>query len=88
MRRKESITRIGVFGVGFFKYWPQFEGLLNDLLKKQAVFIKKVDRHSVEVVDFGLVDNVTSAYELVPKLKAANLDLAHLCHLKHVRDNY
>lgn len=34
-RRKESKARIGIFGVGFYKYWPQFEGLLNDLLKKR-----------------------------------------------------
>ena len=35
--RRESKARIGVFGVGFYKYWPQFEGLLNDLLRKQEL---------------------------------------------------
>lgn len=74
-RREESVPRIGVFGVGYFKYWPQFDGLLDDLLEKQRVFIDKLGRNAVEVVDFGMVDDAQTAYELVPKLKAADLDL-------------
>ena len=74
-RRSESLPRIGVFGVGYFKYWAQFEGLLDDLLEKQKVFIEKLNRNEVEVVDFGLVDDAESAYRLVPQLKAADLDL-------------
>lgn len=74
-RRMESKPRIGVFGVGYFKYWSQFEGLLEDLLKKQGVFLEKLKKHQVEIVDFGLVDDAQSAYALVPKLKAAHLDL-------------
>src|SRR5690606_4669332 len=74
-RRKESAPRVGVFGVGYFKYWPQFEGLLEALLEKQRVFIGKLEKNQVEIVDFGLVDDATTAYELVPKLKAANLDI-------------
>src|SRR5690554_1559038 len=74
-RREETVPRIGVFGVGYFKYWPQFDGLLDDLLEKQKVFISKLERNAVEVVDFGMVDDAQTAYELVPKLKAADLDL-------------
>src|SRR5690554_3804377 len=74
-RRDEELPRIGVFGVGYAKYWPQFEGLLEALLEKQRVFIAKLQRNQVEIVDFGMVDDATSAYELVPKLQAANLDL-------------
>lgn len=74
-RRKNTIARIGVFGVGYFKYWEQFPGLLDELKDKQEVFIEKVMKNEVEVIDFGLVDNVQSAYDLVPQLKAAHLDL-------------
>ena len=75
-KRKKTRPRIGVFGVGYFKYWGQFDGLLDDLLKKQAVFIERIEAlDSVDIVDFGLVDDVTKAYEIVPKLQAANLDL-------------
>lgn len=75
--RKETIPRIGVFGVGYFKYWSQFEGLLDAMEKKQAVFIEKIKSGSIktECIDFGLIDNAQSAYDLVPRLKAANLDL-------------
>lgn len=85
--RRSGKARIGVFGVGFYKYWPQFDGLLDDLMKKQEVFIGKLDKLDVEVVDFGMVDNVTSAYELVPKLKSANLDLIFCDMLTYATSN-
>ncbi|GAB3908544.1 L-arabinose isomerase [Larkinella knui] len=76
VKRKKTRARIGVFGVGYFKYWDQFDGLLEDLMEKQTAFIRKIEAlDSVEIIDFGLVDDVTKAYELVPKLQAANLDL-------------
>jgi L-arabinose isomerase len=74
-RRRQSRPKIGIFGVGYMKYWDQFEGLYDQMLEKQAVFHEKVSRNDAEIFDFGMVDDVTSAYELVPKLKAANLDL-------------
>ncbi len=75
VRREETLPRIGVFGVGYFKYWSQFDGLLDALLEKQKVLIEKINRNQVEVLDFGLVDDAQTAYGLVPKLKSANLDL-------------
>ncbi|MDN3688515.1 L-fucose/L-arabinose isomerase family protein [Cyclobacterium jeungdonense] len=75
VRREETLPRIGVFGVGYFKYWSQFDGLLEALLEKQQVLIEKINTNQVEVVDFGLVDDAQTAYDLVPRLKAANLDL-------------
>lgn len=73
--RISSPARIGVFGVGYFKYWEQFEGLLSDMEEKQAVFVAMVQQFGVEVIDFGMADDARSAYELVPRLKAGNLDL-------------
>jgi L-arabinose isomerase len=75
VRREESLPKIGVFGVGYFKYWSQFEGLLDDLLEKQKDLIGKIQKNQVEVVDFGLVDDAQTAYDLVPKLQSSNLDL-------------
>ncbi len=75
VRRKQNFAKIGVFGVGYYKYWNQFEGLLDALKDKQTVFLEKLKKHDVEVIDFGIVDNVKSAYDLVLVLKAANLDL-------------
>lgn len=85
--KNESKARIGVFGVGFFKYWPQFDGLYTDLMTKQGVFIDKLNKLNVHVFDFGMIDNVTSAYELVPRLKAANLDLIFCDMLTYATSN-
>src|SRR5918993_3267246 len=86
-RRGQTIPRIGVFGVGYYKYWPQFNGLLEALLRKQEVFISKLEKHGVQIVDFGLIDKVERAYELVPKLKAANLDLVFCDMLTYATSN-
>ena len=74
-RRKPLQANIGVFGVGYWKYWEQFEGLLDEMHRKQNIFIDKLKNYNVKVFDFGLVDDAESAYALVPKLQAANLDL-------------
>ncbi len=74
-RRKPLQANIGVFGVGHYTYWPQFEGLWDELRMKQDRFIQKLESHQVQVKDFGIVDDARSAYELLPKLKAADLDL-------------
>jgi len=74
-RRKPLTANIGVFGVGYWKYWEQFEGLREDLIEKQNIFIEKLHQFDVQVTDFGMIDDAESAYSLVPKLKAANLDL-------------
>jgi L-arabinose isomerase len=86
-RKKETIPRIGVFGVGYYKYWSQFNGLLEALMKKQQFFISKLEKHSVEIIDFGLIDRVEKAYELVAKLKAANLDLIFCDMLTYATSN-
>ncbi|MBN2476389.1 MAG: L-fucose/L-arabinose isomerase family protein [Pirellulales bacterium] len=74
-RRKPRAARIGVFGVGFHAYWTQFDGLLDELRGKLATLSDRVESHGVEVVEFGIVDDAESAYALLPRLKAADLDL-------------
>ena len=74
-KRKSTSPRIGVFGVGYEKYWDQFPGLLDELLAKHQTIINKIPDRNVTVSDFGMVDNATRAYELVKLLEAANLDL-------------
>jgi L-arabinose isomerase len=64
-----------VFGVGHYNYWPQFEGLWDEMHRKMDVFVRKLRGHDVGVADFGLVDDAQKAYALLPQLKAADLDL-------------
>jgi L-arabinose isomerase len=72
-----SRVRIGVFGVGYDKYWEQFPGLYNELMQKQERFIKKVSdsAQGVEAVDFGMVDSPIKAYDTLKRMESANLDL-------------
>ena len=74
-RRKKRTANIGVFGVGHYTYWSQFEGLLDEMHRKQKVFVGKLQANDVQVTDFGLVDDATSAYALLPKLKSTSLDI-------------
>jgi L-arabinose isomerase len=74
-RRKPRTANVGIFGVGFHRYWPQFDGLLDEMKRKLEVFVGRVKAEQVQVTDFGIVDDAASAYALVPRLKAADLDL-------------
>jgi len=74
-RRKQRTANVGIFGVGFHKYWPQFDGLLDEMKHKLEVFVDTVRRNQVHATDFGIVDDAASAYALLPRLKAADLDL-------------
>lgn len=74
-RKAGSVAKIGVFGVAYYKYWLQFEGLLDAMTEKQRVFVEDLKSRPVEVTDFGMIDTVEKAYDLLPRLKAADLDL-------------
>ena len=79
-RRKKRTANIGIFGVGFHKYWSQFDGLLHELTHKLNIFIDRVKAQEVQVTSFGIADDAASAYAILPKLKAADLDLV-FCHM-------
>jgi L-arabinose isomerase len=79
-RRKKRTANIGIFGVGFNKYWPQFDGLLDELTRKLNIFVNRVKANEVQVTSFGIADDAASAYAILPKLKAADLDLV-FCHM-------
>ncbi|MEA4976201.1 MAG: L-fucose/L-arabinose isomerase family protein [Paludibacter sp.] len=66
--------KIGVVGVGHHTYWGQFPGLLDEMYKKQDIFIEKLPDY-VDVVDFGLIDDAEKAYKAERSMTAANLDL-------------
>ncbi|HYD85564.1 MAG TPA: L-fucose/L-arabinose isomerase family protein [Opitutus sp.] len=74
-RRRPLTARVGIFGVGFHMYWPQFPGLQEELLGHLKTFTNRVAAQNVQAIDFGMVDDAQSAYALLRKLKAADLDL-------------
>jgi len=74
-RRKPRTARIGVFGVGHHTYWGQFPGLHDEMLAKIEILVGRVAATGATATNFGLVDTAQAAYALVPRLKAADLDL-------------
>jgi L-arabinose isomerase len=74
-RRKPLSAHVGVVGVGLDIYWAQFEGLRPALMGYLETFERKVRSNGVQTTSFGMVDNAHTAYALLPKLRAANLDL-------------
>jgi len=74
-RRKTLNANVAVISVGLDTYWKQFDGLLDEMNAKTEVFVKKLESHSVVVTDFGMVDNAQSAYDALPKIKAADPDI-------------
>jgi L-arabinose isomerase len=74
-RRKPLAARVGVLGVGLDVYWGQFPGLREALMGYLATFEAQVRDAGVTVHSFGMIDNAQAAYAILPKLKAADLDL-------------
>ncbi len=74
-RRKPLTANVGVFSVGLDTYWKQFDGLLDEMRRKTAIFIAKLEKSAVRVRDFGMIDNAARAFEALPKIAAADLDV-------------
>jgi len=68
-------AKVGVLGVGHHTYWPQFDGLLDEMKRKQDHFVGLLESEGVTVADFGLVDSAEAAYAAVAPIKAADIDL-------------
>lgn len=71
-------TRAGLFGIGLDTYWPQFEGLLEKLIKYQAYIGSRIESFGIEVVDAGMVDNPMKAADAARLLKTADVDIVFI----------
>lgn len=74
-RLRPLTARAGLLGIGHHVYWSQFEGLLDEMHRKQRHVRSLIEAQGVEVKDFGLLDTAQSAYAAVPAIKAADLDI-------------
>ncbi len=79
-RLKKRTARIGLFGIGFDVYWPQFDGLYETLMGYHEDFKKQLAKNDVEIIDFGMVDNNAEAFRTVERMKSAGLDLL-MCNM-------
>lgn len=65
--------RIGIIGMGHFIYWPQFEGLKEELMRKQVDF-RRYFTDNVELIDLGYADDIDTSYICLKKAQAEDID--------------
>lgn len=68
-------ARAGFLGVGHHVYWSQFRGLLDEMHRKLDYVKSRIESNGIEVVAFGMLDTAQCAYDAVPKIRAADIDI-------------
>jgi len=79
-RREPAPAKIGFFSLGHESYWPQFDGLLDELMRNHKAFVDELRRRGFEVVDAGMGDNATSSFRIGDELHRADVDLVICYH--------
>lgn len=74
-RIKPLYARVGLLGIGHHVYWPQFEGLLDEMNRKLKHVHGLLEANQVEVSEFGILDKAQDAYDVVPEIKAKDIDV-------------
>jgi L-arabinose isomerase len=85
---RAGTARIGVFCVGFHRYWPQFPGLRERLEGYREEFEQRLARFGVEVVSAGMVDDVESGRRAGDFLAANRVDLVICFVTTYVQSAY
>ncbi len=74
-RRKKLTANVGIMSIALDTYWAQFPGLLEEMNRKSEALKNKLQKHQLEIHDFGMIDNALKAYDALPQIKAADLDV-------------
>jgi L-arabinose isomerase len=78
MKNTQHPIKAGLFGIGLDTYWPQFEGLKENLLGYQKRVNERLQSFGAEVVDAGLVDNPVVSREVGDRFRSENVDVIFL----------
>src|SRR5512147_2934624 len=73
-------AKVGVFGIGLAAYWPQFDGLKEQLEGYQRTVEERLAQMGGEVVSAGLVDTAQAAVKAGDLFVQANVDLI-ICYV-------
>ena len=73
-RREYGSAKIGVFGVGYHVYWPQFPGLRERLLHHQDYFEGRLRDQGVDLVSGGLIDTNRKAAQIGDMFRQQDVD--------------
>ena len=69
---------IGLFGIGLDTYWPQFEGLELRLRGYLNEVHGRLAAHDANIIDLGLIDNPSKAFEAGHDFRKADVDIIFL----------
>ncbi|CAM3324888.1 arabinose isomerase [Zobellia roscoffensis] len=70
--------KIGLFAIGLDTYWDQFNGLKERLEKYNSIVENQLKKSGHDIINFGLIDNSSSAFEAGIKFKQESVDLIFL----------
>ncbi len=73
-----SHLKIGVFAIGLDTYWPQFEGLEQQLKEAAGMVARRLGRPGVEVVNLGMIDTPEKAARAGQEFRRSCVDLVFL----------
>jgi len=77
-KRNEDMIKVGLFGIGLDTYWPQFDGLLENLKGYQEQIRTRIEDYNVEVINAGMIDNPAKAREAANFLKSQDVEIVFL----------
>ena len=74
----QSNLKIGLFGIGLDAYWPQFDGLKEQLESYLQIVELKLASIHPQIINLGLVDNIDKAFEAGSKFRKEEVDIIFL----------
>lgn len=78
MKTNPRPLRVGLFGIGLEAYWPQFDGLKEQLEGYVTQVAQKLARSGVEICNAGLVDSPARAAEAGSLFRRSEVDIIFL----------
>ena len=70
--------KTGIFSIGLDTYWPQFDGLLDNLLGYHGEIRERIIAMGTDIVDAGMVDSPERAREAAALFKTEDVDIIFL----------
>lgn len=80
IRKVNPSAKVAVFAVVHDTYFQQFEGLQQALQSYHEDFLGILGKNGVNICDFGMIQDNTSAFEVSRKINAENVDLI-ICNM-------
>ncbi len=74
-RKKPLTARVAFFSVVHATYFDQFEGLRESLTHYHQDTVALIEKNGVTVVDYGFVEDNTTAFEVADKIAGDRIDL-------------